>query len=176
MLCKLFSKNRYDDRFSVFHCGFMCANARSGNVGTEDLVDPRLALLHTAAHKLVYEMGKRAVMSSARASYNGDLIQRIFGFIETEYARECSLKRLAEELAYDHSYLSRYFKSNVGIGFNEYVMQYRINIACEQLANTDTSVLQCAMDCGYTSLRSFNRAFKAVLSITPSEYKRLSKN
>jgi len=111
-----------------------------------------------------------------RASYNDELLQRIFSFIEAEYARECTLKGMAEALAYDHSYLSRYFKSNVGIGFNQYVMQYRINIACEQLANTDTSVLQCAMDCGYTSLRSFNRAFKAVLSITPSEYKRLSKN
>ena len=111
-----------------------------------------------------------------RASYNGNLLHRIFGFIELAYNQNCTLKRLSEELAYDHSYLSRYFKSNVGIGFNEYVNQYRINIACEMLTNTDCSVLQCALECGYTSLRSFNRAFHSVISISPSEYKKLQKS
>lgn len=110
-----------------------------------------------------------------RAGYNGNLLQRIFTFIETEYSKECTLKHLAEELAYDHSYLSRYFKGSVGIGFNEYVNRYRISAACELLSGTDCSILQCALDCGYTSLRSFNRAFKTVLSISPSEYKKLSR-
>lgn len=105
-------------------------------------------------------------------NYNGNLLQRIFDFIESEYSKECTLQKLSEKLSYDYSYLSRFFKSTVGIGFNEYVNQYRINAACEQLTNTDCSILQCALDCGYTSLRSFNRTFKSVLSISPSEYKK----
>ncbi len=107
-----------------------------------------------------------------RASYNGDLLQRIFAFIDSEYGRECTQKRLSEQLSYDPSYLSRYFKSAVGVGFNDYVNRYRINAACEMLSNSDCSVLQCALDCGYNSLRSFNRAFRRMLAISPSESKK----
>ena len=105
--------------------------------------------------------------------YNGNLLHRIFNFIELEYNKDCTLKALAKELSYDHAYLSRYFKHSVGIGYTEYVNQYRVNIACEILTNTDCSILQCALDCGYSSLRSFNRVFHSVLSISPSEYKKL---
>lgn len=112
----------------------------------------------------------KATEYAARASYEGSLLYKIFGFIELEYNKDCTLKSMAEKLTYDHSYLSRYFKNNVGIGFNDYLNQYRINAACEMLTNTDCSILQCAMDCGYSSVRSFNRAFKAILGITPSAY------
>jgi len=43
--------------------------------------------------------------------------------------------------------------------------------ACYLLKNTAQSVLQCALDSGYTSLRSFNRNFKAQFGISPSQYR-----
>ena len=39
------------------------------------------------------------------------------------------------------------------------------------LANSDYSILQCALESGYKSVRSFNRNFKNILGITPIEYK-----
>lgn len=53
-----------------------------------------------------------------------------------------------------------------------YVNQYRINNACYILNNSNCSILQCALDSGYTSLRSFNRNFKSIIGITPNEYRK----
>ena len=108
-----------------------------------------------------------------RAKHNSKLLQKIFEFIEHEYSKDCTLNKLAEVLSYDTAYLSRFFKRSVGLSYTEYVNQYRISIACEMLANTDCTVLQCALDCGYSSLRSFNRVFHSVLSISPSEFKKM---
>lgn len=110
------------------------------------------------------------------AKYNSKLLLRIFEFIELEYSKDCTLNKLAAVLTYDTAYLSRFFKRSVGISYTEYVNQYRISIACEMLTNTDCSILQCALDCGYASLRSFNRVFHSVLSISPSEYKKRKKS
>lgn len=101
-----------------------------------------------------------------------NILQRIFEFVEKNYNKECSLYSLADELGYSYSYLSRYFKKLVGISFNNYTNQYRISNACYILDNSDCSILQCALDCGYDSLRSFNRNFKDFLLVSPNEYRK----
>ena len=58
-----------------------------------------------------------------------------------------------------------------GISFNSYKNRYRINNACYLLSNSNYSILQCALESGYQSVRSFNRNFKNILGITPAEYR-----
>lgn len=104
------------------------------------------------------------------------LLFKIFSFVEEEFSGECSLIKLAENIGYDYSYLSRFFKKSVGISFNSYVNYYRLSNACYIMENSDLSILQCALDSGFVSLRSFNRNFKTYFKITPTEYKkRISK-
>ncbi len=107
-----------------------------------------------------------------KAKDKNNLLYRIFEFIEREHSKDCLLRQLSEELSYDYAYLSRFFKRNVGITFNDYVNHFRISKACELLSTTDNSVIKCATECGYSSLRSFNRNFKDIVSVSPSEYKK----
>lgn len=100
-----------------------------------------------------------------------NLLYRIFKFVEQNFSADCSLKTLARTTAYSYSYISRYFKEVVKISFNSYVNQYRISNACYILDNTDVSILECSIECGYRCLRSFNRNFKEITGITPREYK-----
>ncbi|MBQ8526032.1 MAG: helix-turn-helix transcriptional regulator [Clostridia bacterium] len=100
-----------------------------------------------------------------------NLLYRIFDFIEHNYSKECSLYSLADKTGYSYSYLSRYFKGIVGISFNDCVNRYRLSNACYMLSNSDCSVLRCALDSGFGSLRSFNRNFTAYLSVSPREYR-----
>ena len=102
------------------------------------------------------------------------LLQNIFQFVEENYNKDCELSALAEKTGYSYSYLSRCFKKIVGISFNGYVNRYRISNACYLLKNSDYSILQCALESGYASIRSFNRNFISVLSITPKEYRKIS--
>lgn len=100
------------------------------------------------------------------------LLQKIFSFVETSFGADCSLGSLAEQIGYDYSYLSRYFKKTTGLSFNAYVNHYRLSHACYLLENTDQSVLQCALESGFSSLRSFNRSFKESFLLTPTQYRK----
>lgn len=106
-----------------------------------------------------------------RSKFYDNLLYKIFEFVEQNYTKNCSLMKLANETGYSYSYLSRCFKKSTGISFNSYVNQYRISNACYLLNNTDYSIIHCALESGYTSLRSFNRNFISSLGITPSEYR-----
>lgn len=100
-----------------------------------------------------------------------NLLYTIFEFVENNFGESCTLEDLAEKTGYSYSYLSRYFKGITGMSFNSYVNLYRISKACYLLNNSDCTVLQCAYECGYKSLRSFNRNFKMHTEKTPVEYR-----
>jgi len=114
---------------------------------------------------------KKAVYAE-KSKYEENLLNSIFSFVEKNFDKECDLGALAEQMGYSYTYLSRCFKKITGISFNSYVNRYRINNACYLLNNTDCTVLQCALECGYKSVRSFNRNFLNALSITPVEYRK----
>lgn len=99
------------------------------------------------------------------------LLSKIFTFVDMNFAGECSLSELAEFTSYHYVYLSKYFKSCVGISFTDYVNRYRINESCYILRNNPKqTILQTALDCGFDSLRTFNRNFKRIMGMTPSQY------
>lgn len=104
------------------------------------------------------------------------LLIKILHYIETNYKKECTLKSLSENIGYDYTYVSRIFKDLVGLSFNNYVNYYRLNNACYLFENTKHSITNCALESGYTSIRSFNRNFKNQYGITPSEYAQKLKN
>lgn len=101
-----------------------------------------------------------------------NLIHKIFSFVENNFSGDCSLVKLSQITTYDYSYLSRYFKKNIGISFNSYVIHYRLSHACYLLENTTQSIAECAFESGFSSLRSFNRAFKENIKISPKQYRK----
>lgn len=107
-----------------------------------------------------------------RKSGQKGLLSGIFAFVEQNFTGECSLEEMAAQIGYDYAYLSRSFKKTTGISYVSYLNIYRLNKACYLLDNTDKSILQCALDSGYSSLRTFNRNFKNHFGISPAEYRK----
>ena len=100
-----------------------------------------------------------------------NLLMKIFKFVESNYTKECSLGALAEQISYHEVYLSRYFKKRTGLAFSDYVNQYRINESVYILKNTNKKIIDIALDCGFNSLRTFNRNFKEIIGMTPTKYR-----
>lgn len=118
----------------------------------------------------------RCAEYAEKESDRKNLLYRIFSFVEGNFGGDCSLADLARETGYDYAYLSRYFKKATGISFNFYVNHYRLSNACYLMDNTDLPIIQCALDSGFTSLRSFNRSFKEYLKVTPTQYRKDQRN
>lgn len=113
--------------------------------------------------------------ASYKSSYTDEnnLLTAIFKFVETNFNKDCSLNQLSKATGHEYTYLSRCFKQFTGISYVQYIHMMRLNYAGYLLHNTDSSILECSLECGYNSLRSFNRNFKAYYGITPQDYKKL---
>ncbi len=107
---------------------------------------------------------------SFRKETENNLLFSVFHFVECNYQFSCTMSDLTKHTGYHYVYLSRYFKQCTGLSFTEYVNRYRINESLYLLSNCGKTVLQIAFECGFNSLRSFNRNFKKIMGQTPSEY------
>ena len=99
------------------------------------------------------------------------LLHSIFDYVEKNFDKSCTLDDLSNTVGYNRSYLSRYFSESTGMTFVSYVNQYRISRACYMLKSGGKTVVECAYDSGYTSLRSFNRNFKLYVGVTPKNFR-----
>ncbi len=106
-----------------------------------------------------------------RKTLESGLLYSIFNFVENNFDKSCTLDELSNTVGYNHSYLSRYFSTATNMSFVAFVNQYRISRACHVLKNSNKTVLECAYDCGYKSLRSFNRNFKLYTGVSPKDFK-----
>ena len=102
-------------------------------------------------------------------------IQRIIGEIDL-YIKDCNneeitLKRISDSLGYSEFYVSRRFKEISGMQFRDYLRYRRLAFALKDVRDTDKSLLDIALDYGFSSHEAFTRAFKEAYGITPSEYR-----
>lgn len=109
--------------------------------------------------------------TSTNISVTGnDLMCKILFYIQENYKSSISLKALSNELGYSYSYLSSYFNKYFHIGFSEYVNLFRLEEAAQLLKNTDMTITQVALSCGFSTIRNFNLAFQKKYHMTPNEW------
>ena len=65
-----------------------------------------------------------------------------------------------------------FFKEHYRATFVEYLNIIRVGHACKFLGERDESVVEIAYKCGFNNLANFNRQFKKIKKMTPSEYRR----
>jgi AraC-like DNA-binding protein len=103
------------------------------------------------------------------------LTRRMTG--EALYRREgLTIGTLARILGTQEYLLRRVINRHLGYrNFNDFLHSYRIREACARLrspAEARRPVLSIALDLGYNSIGPFNRAFKARMGMTPTEFRR----
>lgn len=103
------------------------------------------------------------------------IIRQAVRIVEAHLDEELSLSRMAEELYISTTYFSRLFKAKTGKKFSEYLAEQRIERAKALLAVTDDPVCEIARQVGYQEANSFARLFKTYTGMTPSRYRKESK-
>ncbi len=121
-------------------------------------------------YSICADFDKTAIYNEQRRNET-ELLSLIFRYVEDNYNKDCSLKAISDATSYHQVYLSRFFKACTGLNLTEHINRYRINEACYLLKNSKEKVLKIALDCGFDSLRSFNRNFKSIMNVTPCEYR-----
>ena len=97
--------------------------------------------------------------------------QRISEFVFDNFQRPITGLELAEVADLHPASLARYFKSTVGISPTLYINQVRIGQACRLLMFRDRSILDISLECGFQNLSHFNRCFKSIKKMTPTQFR-----
>ena len=106
-----------------------------------------------------------------------DLIDRLRGAMEKELVfkeEALTIGRLANRLNVQEYKLRRTINGALGFrNFTDFLNYYRIAQAARTLrSDAEIPILRVAMDMGYGSLAPFNRAFKALQGVTPTEFRK----
>ncbi len=101
-----------------------------------------------------------------------DKIGKVKNFIERNCYKKISLKDAADAANLSPKYLSRKFKENTGLGFNEYRLEIKNKEAMMLLENTSLNIDQISYKLGYQNTESFTRVFKSLIGQNPSEYRK----
>ncbi|WP_138420541.1 helix-turn-helix transcriptional regulator [Aquibacillus sediminis] len=99
------------------------------------------------------------------------VLHQMLLFVDKHYMYDCTLKAIANQLQYDYAYLSKLFVQMTNMTFTAYLNHYRISQACYFLKNSQQSIGEIAINCGYNNLRSFHRNFKKITKYSPQAYR-----
>ena len=86
---------------------------------------------------------------------------------------DMSLKLLANGLNLSPSQLSEVINNGYGVNFNDFINNFRVEEIKLALQNGDhksLSLVAIAFDCGFNSKATFNRVFKKLAGVSPTEY------
>ena len=115
--------------------------------------------------------------SAERATAQDVYHRKLLALMDAGYYRETGLTVpvLARRLDYPEHQLRKLINGHMGFrNFSAFLNTYRVEEAKQRLADPQfarTPVLTIALDLGYGSLGPFNRAFKALTGMTPTEYR-----
>lgn len=99
-----------------------------------------------------------------------DYIWNAMRFIDDHYSENITIVQIAEHLGITRKYFSHIFHELVHISPQEYLINIRMQKACELLRNNKNSVTETAMAVGYSDPFHFSKMFKKRIGLSPSEF------
>ena len=88
------------------------------------------------------------------------------------FSCDLSLQTLANESGYSRVHFIRMFRAATGYSPHNYLLNLRLERARELLKNPSLSLIDIALDCGFSSHSHMSRLFHRSVGVTPSAYRR----
>jgi AraC-like DNA-binding protein len=112
-----------------------------------------------------------SVQTRPYSELEGLKIGGIYDYIIQRYDKAIALEDVVAQAHMTPQAFCRYFKKHTRHTFISFLNEVRINKACKQLTDGDYECIAAvAYTCGFNSVTSFNRVFKTVTKLSPSEY------
>lgn len=98
--------------------------------------------------------------------------QRLIDYIDANAVRNPSLDEIAAQVGYSRYHCSEQFHKVAGMTIRQYMAKRRLYIAATALRDTQKSVVDIALESGFSSQQALTRAFQRTFSCTPAEYRK----
>ena len=104
------------------------------------------------------------------------IMEGVATYIEEHYANPLTLEKVATLACMNKFKFCKLFKEKIGQSFSSFLNSVRVRNASDLLRNADVNISEIATCVGFKNVIHFNRVFKTVNKVTPSEYRRQLNN
>ncbi|WP_394351675.1 AraC family transcriptional regulator [Lunatibacter salilacus] len=93
-------------------------------------------------------------------------------YIQNKFKNTITLREVAALLTMNQNYFCRYFKSQTGKTFVEYLTEIRVRHACSLILEKKMNLKQICSQSGFNNMTSFHKAFKKITKTSPLEFQK----
>ena len=161
------SKNKYNE-FLPFKCDIKVENLLKEYLFYEN--KPEHYMCIACLNAMCSECLKNAKIISRKSE--SEFAERVIKYISENLIYDITLKRTADALGYEYHYFSSLFHSCFEINFKRFINLLRFEYACTIITDKSKSITNISDECGFDTVRNFNRVFKEIGGCTPSEYRK----
>lgn len=129
------------------------------------------ALILADVLQIFYLFNQPVEMKHITDNFFSDSFIDIQSYIDNHFVEIDTIEDIAAKTFYTREHISRLFKKYKNITVTEYILKRRINYSC-QLMKTEMTLAQICFQAGFGSVPAFIRAFKSVMGMTPSRYRK----
>ncbi len=116
-----------------------------------------------------------AAQTESRRQTHMSTIHSVMDYIDEHYMEDIDLDSVAAEAGFSKFHFTRLFKQYTNTTFHRFLTLKRIEMAERLLSGSEGSIAKIAMQVGFTSLPTFNRAYKEVRGYPPTVYRSIAK-
>lgn len=99
-------------------------------------------------------------------------LQRILDYIDENFDKKITLNEVADEENLNYYYLSHFIKDKLGMPFQEYINNIRLDNAVKMLVDTNETIINISNINGFSNTNFFNKIFRERYVCTPTEYRK----
>ena len=136
--------------------------------------DKRLFCKVKAVSYAIFEAYTAQIPQAPSEVKNGALAS-IMLYLNDHFRDKVTRESVASAVGYSPYYVSHCIETLPNMNFRKLVNSLRIEYAKKLLVATDYSMINVALESGFSNERSFYRAFSELENVSPREYRRLSK-
>jgi AraC family transcriptional regulator len=155
---------------TLAHLSFACAEMLSAR--TADNAKRVAGLAHLLA---IYVAEKYTNVASQRPVYRGGLpivrLRKIEDYVHAHVSESISIGSLAELAELSPFHFSRVFKQATGITPLQFVTRERMLQAQQLIRETSRSLIEIALEVGYTSPSHFAQVFRRTVGMAPTQFR-----
>lgn len=99
-------------------------------------------------------------------------VKEALKYVDAHLDEDIGCERIAGVFHFSPYYFHRMFSAVVGKTIAEHIRSRRLEKACMLIAETEKTILEICLECGFDSPQAFSRSFKNAYKIPPSVYRK----
>lgn len=155
---------------ALTHLCALCAELLAARVPGRSKIIAHLTQLFAT-----YLAEKYTSAVSGQPEFRGGLpirqLQKVGEYVTEHLTEEISVEALAQLVELSPFHFSRIFKQSTGMTPLQFMTRERITRAQQLIRETSRSLIEIALDVGYTSPSHFAKVFRRVTGVTPTKFR-----